>query len=153
MVGGAPSCALLDGFAIGARVSLPRQRSAERETSASACSLAVWLVASCSVGLDYLACQQGVVSDICGARAALWQRNVTRLMMAAMPDDRSCFSYVFGQCRTFVVTACVVVTSFGSTRAVQPVAKCRQSPYLRPAIVIVASFSLYTEAERRSFSL
>jgi len=33
-----PSCALLGGFAIGARVSLLRQHSAEREMSASACT-------------------------------------------------------------------------------------------------------------------
>jgi len=32
------SCALLGGFAIGARVSLLRQHGAERETSASACT-------------------------------------------------------------------------------------------------------------------
>jgi len=36
MVEGASSCALLGGFAIGARVSLLRQHSAEREMSASA---------------------------------------------------------------------------------------------------------------------
>jgi len=38
MVEGAPSCALLGGFAIGARVSLLWQHSAEREMSASACT-------------------------------------------------------------------------------------------------------------------
>ena len=38
MVGVPPSCAVLDGFAIGARVSLLWQHSAEREMSASACT-------------------------------------------------------------------------------------------------------------------
>jgi len=51
------------------------------------------------VGLAYLSCQQRVVADMCGARTALWQRNVTRLMIAAMPDDRTCFSYAFGRCQ------------------------------------------------------
>jgi len=37
MVGGAPSCALLGGFAISARVSLLWQQSGERGMSASAC--------------------------------------------------------------------------------------------------------------------
>jgi len=50
-----------------------------------------------SAGIDFLACQQRVVEEICGARTALWQRNITRLMLAAMPHDRSCFSYTFGQ--------------------------------------------------------
>ena len=40
MVGVPSSCALLGGFAIGARVSLLWQHSAEREMSASACILA-----------------------------------------------------------------------------------------------------------------
>ena len=35
---GPPSCALLGGFAIGARVSLLWQHSGEREISASACT-------------------------------------------------------------------------------------------------------------------
>ena len=39
MVGVPSSCALLGGFAIGAWVSLLRQHSAEREMSASACTL------------------------------------------------------------------------------------------------------------------
>jgi len=35
-------------------------------------------------------------------------------------------------------------TSLNETRAVQPVATCRQSPYVhKPAIVIVSSFSLW----------
>jgi len=38
MVGVPSSCALLDGFAIGSRVSLLCQHSAEREMSASACT-------------------------------------------------------------------------------------------------------------------
>ena len=41
MVGVPSSCALLGGFAIGARVSLLLQHSAERETSASACTRSV----------------------------------------------------------------------------------------------------------------
>ena len=40
------SCALLGGFAIGARVSLLRQHSAEREMSASASSLYAWFITS-----------------------------------------------------------------------------------------------------------
>jgi len=50
-----------------------------------------------SAGVNYLKCQQRVITELCGAKTALWQRNVTRLMLAAMPDDRTCFSYVFGQ--------------------------------------------------------
>ena len=38
VVGDAPYCAVLDGFAIGARVSLLWQHSAKREMSASACT-------------------------------------------------------------------------------------------------------------------
>ena len=41
MVGGALYCALLGGFAIGARVSLLWQHSAEREMYASACTRSV----------------------------------------------------------------------------------------------------------------
>ena len=77
--------------------------------------LQVVCVVSCgafSVGLDYLACQQRVVTDMCGARTALWQRNITRLMLAAMPDDRSCFSYVFGQCCCCCCTCSFIASSF-----------------------------------------
>ena len=44
MVGVLSSCVLLGGFAIGARVSLLRQQSAEREMSVSARTLSLCLV-------------------------------------------------------------------------------------------------------------
>jgi len=56
-----------------------------------------------STGIEYLKCQQQVATDICGARTALWQRNITRLVLAAMPHDTTCFSYGFGQLRFFLL--------------------------------------------------
>ena len=43
---------------------------------------------------------------------------------------------------TQLTTRCNYQRGFSTTRALQPVATCRQSPYLRPAIITLTSFSL-----------
>jgi len=65
----------------------------------------VWVcVVYFSAGVEFLKCQQRVLTDACGARTALWQRNITRLMLAAMPLDDTCFSYTFGQLRLLLTS-------------------------------------------------
>ena len=52
-------------------------------------------------------------------------------------------SQLFGPIRGFTAFACSHHLQFVLTRALQPVATCRQSPYLhKPAIIIMTSFSL-----------